>query len=132
MGGDSYPPILVYGIKLTLDDLNLLLDKNEEEPPYTGDELIVFFEKLVKKSFGLKLYHFVEEAYSRWEGRQFEANDFFYLVGELVDEISSDTLRTIKEKVDKELEDIRRVFTDKEPKYYLGISIYYSPMFNVS
>lgn len=140
MGGDYYPSILTYGFQFTYDDLREFIwgdnqpDDDEitrktSEDDYDTEnvKIIKEMEKCVYEKFGLNLLHFVDEAYSRWEGLELDNNDYLFVIGDSIKPRGSnliDELKNVEGRLKEKLERVSQQFNPpRQATYQLGVIV---------
>ena len=128
MGGDYYPPILIYGISVTWDEIVSFFGQLED---IRFEEQMEHYDALITKKYNLHLYNYMGQAYSRMEGRDHEAENYFYAIGYDINAVnnedgtmkdfSSTKLATIEKDLKPRFDKLVEDFPDHSVIYILGV-----------
>lgn len=82
MGGNWYPPIFIYGISITWDEIVALFKDQQKENNFY--QQIEKYQRLIHDKYNLDLYHYVQYAYSLWDNTDVGSDDYFYAIGKAI------------------------------------------------
>ena len=103
MGGNWYPPIFIYGISITWDEIVALFENGDQEVNNFYQQLDRY-QKLITEKYNLQLYHYVHYAYSRWDNSDIGSDDYFYAIGKAIPNSNVYSSCDKEEKSNDELE----------------------------
>lgn len=113
MGCDWYPPVLIYGISVSWDEITTMFGSKEEseeqEEPEEQESFydrttwqfwhqLDYYREVVKEKYNLQFFNYVAEVSSRWEGEDVDSEDYLYAIGEQVCTITPSNLLEMEQK----------------------------------
>ena len=139
MGGDWYPPILIYGISVTWEEITTMfgnkVEQEEQEEPEKQEEQDSFYEQktwefwhqldyyreVVKEKYNLQFFNYVAEVSSRWEGEDVDSDDYLYSIGVELYNITPSKLLETEQKTHYLFDKLIKDFPNQEIKYIIGV-----------
>ena len=130
MGCDWYPPVLIYGISVSWDEITTMFGNTKE--PEEQDSFyeqktwefwhqLDYYREVVKEKYNLQFFNYVAEVSSRWEGEDVDSDDYLYSIGVELYNITPSKLLETEQKTHYLFDKLIKDFPNQEIKYIIGV-----------